>query len=194
MIVTISKLQLSPSSQHLQSSLLVKCLLGLAFFMHSRENITWFPSVLLTISGTEKASFQTLYVHENLVLALFIKTLSSGFVLLFLFKILWLWEGSVLPKDRWPSEACCCNSNLSYSPPLIKVDFFIMCFLREALDVPGCLSNRRAIFFAFSHECVLMSRLITKRLHVCAQWHGRRSEAVGFLGYTRSILLMTPGK
>lgn len=93
------------------------------FFMHSRENTTWFPSVLLTVSGTEKASFQTLYVHENLVLALFIKTLTSGFVLLFLFKILWLWEGSAVTKERWPSEACCYNSNLSYSPPLIKVDF-----------------------------------------------------------------------
>lgn len=26
--------------------------------------------------------------------------------------------------------------------------------------MPGCLSNRQAIFFALSHECVLMSRLM----------------------------------
>lgn len=98
------------------------------FLIHSRENITWFSFVLLTVSGYwEKASFQTLYVHENLTLS--IKTLTSDFVLLFLFKILWIWEGSAVTKDRRPSEAC--SYNLSYSPPLIKVDIFWCAFYEK---------------------------------------------------------------
>lgn len=91
-------------------------LVGVFLYIYSRENITWFSSVLLTVSGYwKKASFQILYVHENLVLTLFIKTLPSDFILLFLFKTLWIWEGSAVTKDRWPSEACSYNSNLSYS-------------------------------------------------------------------------------
>lgn len=162
------------------------------------KNLTHFLSAILAVSATEKTScafIQPECVHENLVLALvFIKSLTSDFVSLFLLKILWIWERNAVAKARWPSEDCYYNSNLSHSPPLIKADILLMYFLWAALGVPGCLSNSKAIFFAFSHECVLMSKLITKRSHVYAQWHGRRSETVGFLGLTGSMFLMAPGK
>lgn len=105
----------------------------------------------------------------------------------------WIWERNAVTKDWWPSEGSCHN-NLSHSPPLIKDDIPLVCFLWEALDVSGYLSNRKAIFSAFVHERVLMSKLITKRSHVYAKWHGRRSETVGLTGLTGSVFLMAPGK
>lgn len=70
----------------------------------------------------------------------------------------------------------------------------LTCFLWEALDVPGCHSNRKAIFFAFVHAYVLMGKLTIKRSCMCAKWHGRRSETVDFLGLTGSMFLMAPEK
>lgn len=154
--------------------------------------------MILAISATEKAIcafIQTACTHENLVLTLvFIKSLSSDFVSMFLLKMTWIWERNAVTKDRWPSEDCYYNSNLSHSTPLIKADILLMCSLWEALDVPGCLSSRKAIFFAFSHQCFPTSKFLTKRSHVYAKWHGRTSETVGFLGLTGSLFLVAPEK
>ena len=164
----------------------------------SRKNLSQFSSVILAVGAADKAScafIQTECIHVNLVLTLiFIKSLSGDFVSLFLLKMSWIWERNAVTKDRWPPEDCYYYSNLSHSAPLIKADITLMCFLWEALDVPGCLSNRKAIFFAYSRECVLTHKLITKRSHVYAKWHGRRSKTVGFLGLAGSMFFMAPGK
>jgi len=86
------------------------------------KNLTQFSSVIV-ICATDKAShafIQAECMHENGMLV-FIKSLTSDFISLFLFKTSWVWERNAVTNDRWPSEGIYCN-NLSHSPPLIKAE------------------------------------------------------------------------
>lgn len=123
------------------SSLLVRCLcwcfsvcvfyccwLFFCIFLNNLLYKLWWKNLTQSLSAiiihtTEKAShafIQTECVHENGMLVS-IKSLTSDFISLFLFKTSWVWERNAVANDRWPSEGIHCN-NLSHSPPLIKAE------------------------------------------------------------------------
>lgn len=87
-------------------------LVGFFFLYTPGKTLPGFHLCYWTSVGTEKKLPISVCAWE---LSLFIKSLTSDFILLFLFKVLWIWVGSAVTKDRWLSEAFCYNSNLSYS-------------------------------------------------------------------------------